>query len=356
MNYVLQGRNVNTLWARAVPLIKQIGLPQASRAGDVLVAPHPVLSVTTSPRERVLFDPARDANPFFHLFESLWMLAGRRDATFLNIFVKDFGARFAEKNGQLYGAYGYRWRQSWAIDQIEIVVQRLRKNPDDRRVVLTMWNVDDDLLEPDYINTDTNKPYDEPKDLPCNTHIYLRLLPRLPGGPGEPDDPHVLDMTVCCRSNDIVWGAYGANAVHFSFLQEYLAMRLNAEVGTLYQLSNNWHAYQGALDRYMAKSDQITGLDPYSTMIVQPIPIGNAYPDGVWDEDLTQFLRSPGSRAHGYKHDWFANTATPMFRAHTAWSEGDRRRAVEMMDDVAASDWARAGREWMQRRVQKEAA
>jgi hypothetical protein len=50
--------------------------PQGSRAGDVLVAPHPVMSVTSIPTERVLFDPARDANPFFHLFESLWMLAG----------------------------------------------------------------------------------------------------------------------------------------------------------------------------------------------------------------------------------------------------------------------------------------
>jgi thymidylate synthase len=348
MQYVLQGRNVNTLWARAVPLITSIGEKQGSRNGDVLVAPNPVLSVTTSPLERVLFDPLRDANPFFHLFESLWMLAGRRDATFLNIFVKDFGARYAEKTGNLYGAYGYRWRHTWDIDQIDIVVQRLRKNHDDRRVVLTMWNPEDDLLEPDYLDTDTNKPYAEPKDLPCNTHIYPRVrMERLT----DIDTVPVLDLTVCCRSNDIVWGAYGANAVHFSFLLEYLAARIGVGVGTLYQLSNNWHAYVNVLEKLDAKSTELATTEPYAGGTVQPVPIGTRWAEGMWDRDLEQFLRSPGSRAHGYENDWFANTATPMFRAHTAWKEGDRPRAVAMMDDVAASDWARAGRDWMRRRI-----
>ena len=32
-----------------------------------------------TPCERVLLYPERNANPFFHLYESLWMLAGRND-------------------------------------------------------------------------------------------------------------------------------------------------------------------------------------------------------------------------------------------------------------------------------------
>ncbi len=38
------------------------------------------------PRERVLFSRERDANPFFHLMESLWILAGREDLGFLEHF------------------------------------------------------------------------------------------------------------------------------------------------------------------------------------------------------------------------------------------------------------------------------
>src|SRR5271154_5758040 len=38
------------------------------------------------PDERVLFSQTRDANPFFHFFESLWILAGREDVEFLAQF------------------------------------------------------------------------------------------------------------------------------------------------------------------------------------------------------------------------------------------------------------------------------
>ena len=41
-----------------------------------------------------------------------------------------------------------------------------------------------------------------------------------------------LQMTVHCRSNDIIWGTYGANAVHFSILQEYVAARIGVDLGT----------------------------------------------------------------------------------------------------------------------------
>ena len=51
----------------------------------------------------------------------------------------------------------------------------------------------------------------ESKDLPCNTHVYFSIREGF------------LDMTVCNRSNDLIWGCCGANAVHMSFLQEYVA-------------------------------------------------------------------------------------------------------------------------------------
>ena len=51
-------------------------------------------------------------------------------------------------------------------------------------------------------------------------------------------------MTVCNRSNDMLWGAYGANAVHMSMLQEYLASRLEIAVGEYTQISDSFHVYQ----------------------------------------------------------------------------------------------------------------
>ena len=56
-------------------------------------------------------------------------------------------------------------------------------------------------------------------------------------------------MTVCCRSNDIIWGTYGTNAVHFSMLQEYLAARLNAQLGVYRHISDSFHAYSSVLEK-----------------------------------------------------------------------------------------------------------
>ena len=216
----IHARNVNDAWTQAVQMMLEEGRCEDSRAGPVLVMPCPVMTVYAKPCERVLFDRVRDANPFFHLFEAMWMLAGRNDAEFLNLFVKDFGARFAQSNGTIHGAYGFRWREHFGFDQLDFIVKQLKENPGNRQAVLQMWDTGYamDLVVKDW------------KDRPCNTHVYFRIR-----------DLH-LDMTICCRSNDILWGAYGANAVHFSFLQEYMAGRIGCAVGLMYQFSNNWHA------------------------------------------------------------------------------------------------------------------
>ena len=69
-------------------------------------------------------------------------------------------------------------------------------------------------------------------DIPCNTNIYFKIRE------GE------LQMTVCNRSNDMIWGAYGANAVHMAVLQEYVAAQLDVPMGKYYQISDSFHVYE----------------------------------------------------------------------------------------------------------------
>ena len=80
---------------------------QESRNGPVLVSPGPVLTEYEFPMERVLINPRRDANPVFHLMEAIWMIAGGRDVSFLLPFNEKFG-QYAEPDGNVWGAYGYR--------------------------------------------------------------------------------------------------------------------------------------------------------------------------------------------------------------------------------------------------------
>ena len=147
-------------------------------------------TVYKKPWERVLLEKTRDANPFFHLVEAIWMMAGSENLRQLTHFNTGMN-RFSDNGKTLNGAYGYRWFHTFKINQIEHAVQTLRADPDSRRCVVQMWNPWGDLDSSSI-------------DIPCNTNIYFKIRE------GE------LQMTVCNRSNDMIWGAYGANAVHMS--------------------------------------------------------------------------------------------------------------------------------------------
>jgi hypothetical protein len=50
----------------------------------------------------------RDANPFFHVMETLWMLAGRNDLPWLVRFNKRFASYSDDGGNTQPGAYGYQ--------------------------------------------------------------------------------------------------------------------------------------------------------------------------------------------------------------------------------------------------------
>lgn len=363
---VIHARNVNHAYYEGLRLLSRTGQPETSRAGQVLVSPCPVTTVYDRPTERVLFDESRDANPFFHLFESIWMLAGRSDTKFLDKFIKDFGARFAEPgpDARMWGAYGNRWRNHFDIDQLDVVVRRLQRDPRDRRVVVSMWDPITDLIGPDDVDPETMESIwtegsHEPRDLPCNTHLYLRVREGDTIIDDRPVYDDVLDLTVYCRSNDIIFGAYGANAVHFSVLLEYLAARLGCQVGKMYQVSNNWHGYTEVLGRVAPPSSTPTFTDPYTVAYigtrVRPMPMVTHPLQFL--KDCERFCDWVMSRnVPVYANEWFAMVAEPMFTAHRLWREGDMVGALRATDRIAASDWRLAVQRWLDRRASKGGA
>ena len=330
---------VNYAYYYGLRILREEGAAQSSRAGNVLTLTEPLAVTYSTPQERVLFDSVRDANPFLHFFEALWLLAGRNDARWLDQFVHDFSARFAEEDGTLHGSYGFRWRNHFDMegggnpnlpDQLETVVRLLKANPFDRRVVLQMWDAVSDL--------GANK-----RDVPCNLMVLPRLVAKSAGR-------LELGITVVCRSNDFVWGLTGSNMVQFSILQEYLAGRLGAEIGTYTQFTTNAHIYTDVLTK-LGEPRPFVG--PYPSVT----PIGNNW--DKWDNDLRLFMAwadspAPEDFTEVYANTWFAETAEPLYLAHHMWRAGHREEAHAFLKSDAyaiAPDWKRAALEWMERRL-----
>ena len=313
----IYARNVNEAWQHAIETIDQVGVVESSRNGPVRVAPYPVVTIYANPMERVLFDPVRDANPIFHLHEALWMLAGRQDARWLDQFVSDFSKRYSEDDGRLHGAYGYRWRNHFGADQLKEVVEILGEDPTSRQAVIQMWDSDSDLGVPGLL------------DRPCNTQIYLRIR------------EDVLDLCVMCRSNDIVWGAYGANAVHFTLLQEYLAGQIGVGVGRFTQFSWNWHMYDNT--KHLADHAAANGWQSYPGF--QSLM---TYPK-TFDREVQAYISDPDSAVDA-KNQFLAVTALSMWKANQARKQKDMTEALNWAGLISAPDWRQATLAWLKRR------
>ena len=316
MTHILKVRNVNQAFVEGMWWLKVAGLRETSRNGTVVVAPGPVLTEYSHPTERILWHPKRDANPVFHLLESLWMLAGRNDVATLLPFNANMG-NYAEPDGYIHGAYGRRWRGHFLVDQLYAIIQMLERDKDSRRAVLAMWDANVDLAA-------------DKRDLPCNTHAYFDLR------------DGVLNMTVCCRSNDMVWGAYGANAVHFSILQEVLAHALGAPVGVYRQFSNNFHIY--------INNPQAREL--FDTIEATPAPDPDLAPTPLIlpGETFQQFMRDcqrmwthPDERKETV---FFRKVVMPLHAVYLARKAG-RPWALET---TPVTEWSEAFQQWAYRR------
>ena len=347
--------NVDDALNRGLMHLKHSGVRNASRNGDVIVSPEIVITSYVYPQCRVLQNIKRDANPFLHLFESLWILAGREDVGFLTMFAKRF-AEFSDDGVTFHAPYGRRLRRTFGFDQIAVACKMLKAQPTSRRVVLQIWDANHDL------NVDS-------KDLPCNDLVMCSLNPRSGG----------LDITVCCRSNDAIWGAYGANAVQFSMLQEYMANKIGVPVGIYTQISNNFHVYEW--NDYWKHFKQVGGYQDdhsYDNGVVRPTPllqkdetpeqfdhdIGRLFEcydqcRNVQDDADRYLTFSDCAVASLYQTVFFRHVVRPMLAALAAHKRGKDMQRDSMMLALGGEmpsnlDWFGAARIWFQNRDQRK--
>lgn len=366
----ITARNVNHALPLAVQLLNN---PEHVRriaprdpAKVTLELLNPMCTVITSPLERVLFHPERDANPFFHLLESLWILAGRDDVEWL-AHVLPRMKEFSDDGVVFHGAYGARMRRVQlhdgpgtfdAIDQLGCVVQQLKADPDTRRAVVALYQPDQDA---GYSG----------KDMPCNVSLAFKLRE------GR------LRCTVFNRSNDMVWGAYGANIVQFSIIQEYVAAMVGCSVGALIQWSDSFHVYENEPSwQRCSKLQYGHKLDPYDYAPANysgwvdrhARGVAEKYDDPVsamqlvtvseiFDTELQHFMNYSGNAWRhgqyltpmGYENLFLDFNARLMFNACMAHQLGNVEDARSFAEAITATDWRLAAQLWLERRYSKGA-
>lgn len=82
------------------------------------------------------------------IHELLWFLRGETNVRYLQENGVSIWNAWADEQGELGPVYGYQWR-SWpmpdggSIDQISDLIERIERDPESRRLIVSAWNVAD---------------------------------------------------------------------------------------------------------------------------------------------------------------------------------------------------------------------
>jgi hypothetical protein len=220
-------------------------------------------------------------------------------------------------------AYGYRWRHHFGHDQLLELITKLQTDRDTRQAVLQMWDSKD-------LSKDT-------KDRACNMQLIFDV------------SEGSLNMLVINRSNDFWYGYAGANIVHMTIIQEFVARALGLDIGVYRTFSNNLHLYMELYDagKHLVIPPNPEAYDMYAKG-VRPRPI---MWNGDWKgflDDCKEFCHDPFAHPR-YVHEFFHNVAYPMAMISKVRKEksGD---GLKWADMIEADDWHIAVCDWVERR------
>ncbi|WP_369045769.1 thymidylate synthase [Sinomonas sp. P10A9] len=233
---VLENDSADDLWSNAwVAVLDGPGTVRDNIAkGPSHETLHAVLALT-DPRQRWVTSRVPAINPAFAIAEVIWILRGRSDAAFLTAWNRSL-PKYSGKSEILDGAYGERLRHRFGVDQLLRASSILRTRPEQRQVVLQIWDPLRDL--PD----DTGE--SASPDVPCNVVSILKCVD------GR------LDWLQVMRSNDLVRGL-PYNLVQWTTLQEILAGWIGVEVGHYVHVSDSLHVYHDDLGRFTSNDARI---------------------------------------------------------------------------------------------------
>ncbi len=176
--------------------------------------------------------------------EVVWMITGAKHLEFLRRFTKIWDD-FAEEDGTIEAAYGYRWRTHFGRDQLLGLVEHLRDEPSSRQGVVVMWDPSSDGLNSQ-----------KKKNVPCPFCWTANII------------DNKLNVHLIIRSNDMMLGNPHDTA-GFALLQAILAQKLGVQVGKLTISISHAHIYE---NHYEQAEEVVGRLDHVHNEILCRLP------------------------------------------------------------------------------------
>lgn len=210
----------NTMFGAYAELIKQL-LNTGSNVGDTkeinnccLVVDHPSIEHYSL--------PFRNVSEKYLLAELKWYWSGDNSCKTIGQFAKLWLA-ITDDGETSNSAYGYILQKKYGFNQIEQIIELLKKDPTSRRAVL---NISDPS-----INRITTK------DMQCTVAIQFLIRN------GK------LEETVYMRSNDVYFGL-PYDYVYFVSIAKYIASKLGVEIGTYTHHATSMHMYNRDIEKF----------------------------------------------------------------------------------------------------------
>lgn len=202
--------------------------------------------------------------------ELLWLLSGDTNIAYLKENKVKIWNEWADENGDLGPVYGQQWR-AWhkpdgeVIDQISWVVDRIKTNPDCRRLLVSAWNPAD-------LPDDSIEPKDNPKlgkAALASCHTFFQF--------------YVSNGKLSCqlyqRSADVFLGV-PFNIASYSLLTHMVAQVCGLEVGDFIHTFGDAHIYENHLEQVQEQLSR----EPYPLPTVKLNPeITNVF-DFTYDD------------------------------------------------------------------------
>lgn len=175
----------------------------------VTVLANQFLSVPVT--DRLPVARGRRIYPHVAAAELAWTLSGEKSIEWLSTHTKMWD-KFADENGDVPSAYGYRWRRYWQRDQLEDAIKALCRDSSSRQVVVMAWDPEmDGLLNQGRLS-----------NVPCPLGFVLNVT-----------GLH-LNMTLFIRSSDVIVGL-PYDVLHYGLLLDAITMELYQRGHRLYR-------------------------------------------------------------------------------------------------------------------------